>query len=267
MTIRLTIIALLLTTLTAGALTPQEMVMGAAYRVRGAATVIGNAVDLDGSSEYFTTTQSNINFGATSVTVCAWVNATSNQTAVGKIGWVCGFSPSQAEWRFMVTGGKVVLQVYQSNLTLAQNDVSAASAISSNSWHFLVGVANGSNVGVYVDGVSHGSNTAYNGTINNINAVGKIGQADQNAARYFSGLIDEVAIYKNRAFTSNEVVEAYAGGVGKPLQTMSTGTNGLVRLWHLDESGSQSNAYDSASGTWATGTAISNDWVTGKVPK
>ena len=77
MTLRLTIIALLLTTLTAGALTPQEMVMGAAYRVRGAAVSAWTPASLSPSAwydsndtTYLTITPSN--------TVSAWADKSGN---------------------------------------------------------------------------------------------------------------------------------------------------------------------------------------------
>lgn len=100
-----------------------------------------------------------------------------------------------------------------------------------------------------------------------LDGVFRIGFESSTASRKFTGLIDEASIW-TRALSSNEVAELYNNGLGKRTEQLSTGTNGLIRLWHLDESGSDSNAYDSASGTYATGTAIgTGDWVPGKVPQ
>ena len=260
MTLRLTIIALLLTTLTAGAWT-QQMLMREAYARRGAApaVVIGNAIDLDGSSEYLSDGNTTLLNGVTQVTYVAWVNVATNKFNGGVVmsrgTLVHGLTQNNALQFYIVVGGYL-----------------AGATLPTNQWHMLCGTwSAGQYIKFYTNGVLASEVTS--GAFTNIATLAvndnfEIGRDDLNAAYKYEGLIDEVAIFSQRCLSSVDVAELYASGTGKRIETLSTGTNGLIRLWHLDESGSASNAYDSASGTTATGTAIgTGDWVTGKVPK
>ena len=265
MKLRLTIIALLLTTLTAGAWT-QQMLMREAYARRGAAPVaeIGNAVDLDGLNEYFTDPSTNFLNGITSVTFSAWVNLNSltfsdailvfRDTANNLTGIALEINTS---YRYQILVG------YDGT---ASKRLRVSDVATTGEWQHVVGVCTmGVQLALYVNGVGYyQTNTSPTLVHDNYFYLAR----DPASSGYkINGKLDESAIW-TRALTSNEVVELYNNGLGKRSDQLSTGTNGLVRLWHLDESGSSSNAYDSASGTTATGTAIgSGDWVTGKVPK
>jgi len=99
----------------------------------------------------------------------------------------------------------------------------------------------------------------------------RVGYDDYATTRRWRGLVDDIAIYRNRALTSNEVVELYNGGIGKPVTSLSTGTNGLIRYWKFDDGLSNSSAtqaLDIVSGTYIRGTGIgSGDWTNGIVPQ
>jgi hypothetical protein len=98
----------------------------------------------------------------------------------------------------------------------------------------------------------------------------RIGWDELNVAYRWGGLVDDVGVY-TRAWTSNEVSEAYAAGLGKPLTSMSAGTNGLVGYVKLDDglaSSSATQAVDTVRGVYWIGTAIgSGDWTNGIVPQ
>jgi hypothetical protein len=108
---------------------------------------------------------------------------------------------------------------------------------------------------------------------NNLNIVDvfRVGYDDANAANKFNGAIDDVALFRNRILDVAEIAELYNSGAGKPVTSLSTGTNSLVRYWKLDDGLSNSSAtqaLDTVSGTYAVGTAIgAGDWTNGIVPQ
>jgi hypothetical protein len=75
-------------------------------------------------------------------------------------------------------------------------------------WYYVVGVADGTKMRIYVNGVQ-GNKTASVGALANDMRYLEIGRlVDTN---YFNGIIDEVAIY-NRALTEREIKEHYEMG-------------------------------------------------------
>ena len=92
--------------------------------------------------------------------------------------------------------------------------VSTGDVVSYNSWHYVVGVFDGTNVLVYVDGVKFtGSATA--GPIDGHSSADLIIGTDSVSASYtFNGTIDEVRIY-NRALTADEIQMSYYSNLQK----------------------------------------------------
>jgi hypothetical protein len=79
-------------------------------------------------------------------------------------------------------------------------------------WHHLCGTWDGSNVQLYVDGVSQGSVPLTNPANNNrpLNFAYSWGGTG-GPTRFFRGLLDEVSIY-NRALSATEIQQIYAAG-------------------------------------------------------
>jgi hypothetical protein len=235
-----------------------------------AAPVLGGAVDLDGG-EYFSDSSSTLLNGATNFSFTAWVmNGNANPAYDGII---CSRS-SGNQITGLVTSGSFNNPPNRF-LFFINNAVNVFSSVTSytnmlSRFGFVVAVYDGSKLKMFCD-LSY-TETSSAGLTNFQNDVFRIGFDDFASDRKFIGLIDDVSIW-NRALTSNEVVELYNGGVGKPIASMSTGTNGLVRYWKLDDNfaypaAALTQAVDSVSGTFAAGTGInSNDFVTGIVPQ
>jgi hypothetical protein len=272
--LKLTIIALMLTTLTAGALTPQEMVMGAAYRVRGAAPVaeIGNAVDLDGSTEWLNNTNNTAYSTRGTNTLMAWVK-TSSTNGNQRILTIESNDGSGGYAQFfirLVSGAPSVFARGDLSATAIFTD---SAKIADGNWHHVAGVINGTlgRAILYVDGSVRGTNMASIFAVNTMQVL-QIGAVFDSAVpptggQYFNGVIDEVSVHRV-ALSPSDIAEAYNSGTGKRINTLSAGTNNLSNLVHLDETGTASTAYDSVTGVSMTGTNIgSGDWVAGKVPK
>jgi len=79
-------------------------------------------------------------------------------------------------------------------------------------WHHIVGVANGANMYLYVDGVEVASReyatTNYGSNANSFNIGGNV----SGSGNYFTGSIDEVVAY-NRALSAAEVALLFQGQV------------------------------------------------------
>jgi hypothetical protein len=233
-----------------------------------AASVIGGAVDLDGG-EYFSDSSSTLLNGATNFSFTAWVmnkngspfydgiiHCRSSGGQLTGIGTSGDFNPPVNRFLFSINNSAGVF----SSVTSYTNMLSR--------FGFVVTVYDGSKVKMFCDLSYTEASSA--GLTNLQNDVFRIGFDDFASDRRFVGLIDDVSIW-NRALTSNEVAELYNNGAGKPVTSLSTGTNGLLRYWKLDDGLSNSSAtqaLDTVSGTYAIGTAIgSGDWTNGIVPQ
>lgn len=88
-----------------------------------------------------------------------------------------------------------------------------------NNWYHCVGVYNGSNITVYMNGVA-GTPQSYSNGIDTYTINTYLGNT--NSTRTFNGYLDEVGMW-SRALTSTEVTTLYNGGNG--LQYPFTTTN------------------------------------------
>jgi hypothetical protein len=121
-------------------------------------------------------------------------------------------------------------------------DINGSASIADGQWHQLVGVSDGTNQYLYVDGQVAGTNSSKaSGTTANV----LIGGAPDYTNRYFSGNIAQVAILTN-ALTVAQVAAIYASLDTPPLITSVTPTNPSV------DSGNNLTLTANLSGTPAT---------------
>lgn len=226
---------------------------------------IGNAVALDGSTEYLTDGVAGLIDGP-EYTFTAWVNTRIIPSSWDNQRGIVGDYAGTAFCSLIISGDGTTITPCYSWYNGSGSTLVFGQTIQTNQWYLLV-VTHKQGFGVVgsVNALAYTTNTSSTAAAKMTDAV-RIGYNDYNAQRKWNGLLDEVSIW-TRILTHGEISELYNNGNGKRVDQLSTGTNGLIRLWHLDESGSAANAYDSASGTTATGTAIgTGNWVTGIVP-
>jgi hypothetical protein len=248
------------------------MLMRKAYGARGSAVLeIGNAVDLDGSTEYLNIPDGAFMSGATSITISVWVYLRSF-TAYGGIirSRVLSGSPIGIDQN--ATANKS-LYINLSSVTFETPN----SSISTGIWtHVVAGWSISNVVTCIINGVSY---TGAVGSIALANQGGfspNIGYDDNNALRKTNGKFDELAIWVNRELSYSEKMDLYNSGAGMKVTTsgvfpstgVSIGTR-LSKLIHFDESGSATNALEEITPSLsAVGVNIgTGDWVQGKVPK
>jgi len=223
-------------------------------------TGLGQALDLDGSNDYVNIGDPPILNISGNITVSAWLKHTtggSNTPLVAR--W--GTDESYALFAGDVTTANALaffIRVSNTNFT----------AISSNTyadgvWHHVVGIFDGSNVRLIVDGgVEDVIGDATSGPIDTPANNVVIGAYNNNGSN-FDGQVDDVRIYK-RALAPQEVKRLY--NLTRPKISTVPMSDGLVGYWSFDVGKGDTTAYD-LSGNKNHGTLtnmdVDQDWVDG----
>lgn len=230
---------------------------------------VGGAIYMN-AAEYFSddAAYSNLVNGATGITYHAWINQLVYQGAWQA--YIASRTGDNNEYQALrtVNNGPNTVAFY---LSVGSAAYFASAQMVTGDWHHVVATwASGGPMTIWVDGVESQRVGNISGAIDQQD-VFRLGFDDFTAGTKPKCLLDDVAIFSGRALTSNEVAELYNAGAGKPIERLSTGTNGLVRYWKLDDGvsdSSASNALDNANGTYAVGTSVgTGDWTNGIVPR
>ena len=135
------------------------------------------------------------------------------------------------------TAGKIAF--YHKNTSNAYKDIIATTTTNDGLWHHYLGVNDGTNLKIYIDGVLDNSNTnGSNGT--SLNANGRIG-ARWNNLSLFSGSIDEVAI-----FDTDQSANALA--IGGTIPT-DLSTYNPISWWRMGDGSTYPTINDLGSGS------------------
>jgi hypothetical protein len=111
--------------------------------------------------------------------------------------------------------GNPVFGIWRTDVTGNWATVTSSSVLTPNNWYHVVGTLDASGMKVYVNNLpsdTNPANRASNGSISEID-MGRINNS--GGRNYFSGLIDELTVYK-RALTAEEIAVHYAAGVSDP---------------------------------------------------
>lgn len=148
----------------------------------------------------------NSNFDLTNVSVCGWMKSLeywtplfSNYAHVSTNFYGYGLYFNNGYPAFTVDSGAT--GAYSTAEDYARDD----------SWHFVVGTYDHSNVKIYVDGDLQTEQTSYSSDIVYTDAIVEIGYID---GTYANASLDEIGIW-NRALTQAEVTELWNSGNGK----------------------------------------------------
>jgi hypothetical protein len=166
----------------------------------GSNTTNGNAVELNGTSQYVTSGKSLLN-GLTDFTIAAWVRPDS-------------ITPDKS---FLGQNGLIELgidnSISQIDLwTSAGGSVAASKQLPLTKWSHVVAVGTGTNLKIYVNGVeliSGGNNTASYGSNSGIFKIGEGVLAP--SGDHFDGRLDDVRVY-SRALCPGEIDDLYQAG-------------------------------------------------------
>ena len=167
----------------------------------------------NGSNDYIAIGDSSeLDAGLNQLTVAAWVypkDLSSNHAIVSK--WQ-RFGTTNRSYSLFVILGNIIFSVENSS----DDSVSASNntALSTNSWQYVVGTWNGSKVKLYVNGEIADEKNLTGAGVYDSTAGLAIGKVNTNENYYyFNGTIDEVEIY-NRSLSKEQIVAIFNNKTG-----------------------------------------------------
>jgi len=172
---------------------------------RGVAGKVGDAFSFSGTE---VKTNSCYNISISDFTVSAWFKTNEEQGTTGYI-FTNRATTSANQFALILTSNEYAEFITYDGGT---SSVIASTSLKDGNWHHIVGVREGTNMILYIDGISVISGTK---TIININTVQQYaigGNGGGHSQHDFYGTIDEVAIF-NRALSTSEIAELYDKGV------------------------------------------------------
>jgi hypothetical protein len=158
--------------------------------------------------------------------ISLWVNFSSFSSTGNWLISKRDNSSIRSEWQFirLSSNNAIRLNLYsggaQTNVILVESN----SFSTTGSWAHLVATYNGSGnqsgLNLYINGSLNVASRTQTGTyvgMNNTASVVTIGQAKFSVVNTLKhrGLLDEIAVWKNRELTSTEVTQLYNAGAGK----------------------------------------------------
>jgi fibronectin type 3 domain-containing protein len=189
----------------------------------------GNAVNLNGSSQYVSTGAGVVS-NLTTATFAAWVNATtvSNWMRIFDIGsgttkylFLTPKNGSTGKIRFAIT----------TNSGTGEQKIDGTAALPTGGWHHVAVTLNGATGLLYVDGVLSGSNTAM--TLN----PSSLGSTTQNwigrsqySDPYLNGKVDDFRIFGS-ALSAAEVASLYSPLSAPATFTATAGDRQVALSW------------------------------------
>ena len=175
------------------------------------------SVKFNGGTQYFSDGDtSGIFNGATSLSISGWMNIDSGETTSIMIGsWKTGATQFLIRWRSPASNS---FEFYLNTGSSTRHADTSGFAISYDTWYHVVGTWDGSNMGMYLNGVAYPT-AAATGALNSVsqdNWIGKYGLTS-----FADGKMSNIACWKNTALTQSEITEIYNAGVPTDLSTFS----------------------------------------------
>jgi len=190
-----------------------------------AAAQLGQSFSFDGVNGYVRIPRSTSLIPSNQLTIEFWMRASANNSMTSLQGLVTsdfyGISISPGvQSRFGVdffistNNGGFFSQVSTAN--------GGGAVVTSNAWHHIAGIYDGSKIQLYIDGIAWGNSVSVSGAISPMPSNGFLSIGSESGRttcpfcnRFFNGAIDEVGIY-TRALSAGEIAAIYnAGAAGK----------------------------------------------------
>ncbi len=170
-----------------------------------AAGKVGQAFSFDGVDDYVSFGSSAGNFGTGDFTVDFWIktNATRIEGVMGKRP-VCTHDNF---WDSRIGGGYINIELDQDNAGTGHMSVVATQPVNDGNFHHVAFVRQGQAVSIYIDGVLDVSEEAsIDHNLSNFADlnVGKSSCTGFDGTNFFSGQLDEIALY-DRALSDEEI--------------------------------------------------------------
>lgn len=164
-----------------------------------------------------------------SMTISAWVNLESTDGTIQAVAGKDALAPNRGIYLGVSASDKPMLLV--SGNGTGTTTITGDTTLATNSWHYLTGVYDGTNLYVYLDGKKDTTEAPYNsGIFANSSAVCVGGRGANCSDDRLDGKIDEVKVF-NYARTSSQIVEDF--NAGHPAPGSPIGSS--VAYWKFDE--------------------------------
>ncbi len=210
----------------------------------------GNALDFDGVDEFVEVSDNASLESSSTLTVEAWVRPDAVTSFRGIVSRYFTAADASNVFALQIDAGNYGFLINESD----NNLVSATATATASTWTHVAGVADGSEVHIYLDGILMAS-TAYDGTItSNSSRNLYIGRYRNDSFGQYDGLIDEVRIW-NTARTGAEIQ-------ANMFEELSGSESGLVAYYRFDESAGTTLDDDSPNTNTGTLNNMEDaDWV------
>lgn len=176
---------------------------------------MGGAVSLDGVGNFVTFGDLASAEGMASLTVSIWVKFAAADTTSSSVFTKARSGLVSRSWSIVRNGTENYVFEVGNGTTIVSAVTQAA--YQDTNWHHVVGVYNGSDVHIYVDGVDADSTPpAQTGTVSDsahhVCLGASAGGSNTCAISLMNGLLDDARIY-NRSLSASEVSQLYINGV------------------------------------------------------
>jgi len=195
------------------------------------------ALDLDGTNDYITT--NNVPSQLNTVSLSIWVKRDGNQNSSAGVFGVRNTGVGSGNFgvcwdlAFNTTTNKIEFRVGDTGYnTVIQNSV-----MTDNTWTHVVGVADGANMFLYINGVKQTDTNTYSTPIETPSNEIFIGAQGSLPTTYeFKGSLSNASVF-NIGLSQAQVTELYNSGKPSNLDSFSAYSN-LVSWWQLGENSS-----------------------------
>ena len=192
------------------------------------------ALNFDGANDYIDC-GNDVSLRVTpNLTVSAWFKTSTSQ--IGKLINRDGLASGTRDYALYQNATNLQFWVSQSGNITETVLTSTGFTANDGNWHHAVGVCNGTNIELYIDGVLNVSGTNSIAGINTSTYINEIGSRTTGTGNFFNGSLSNFSIW-NAALTSAQVTELYNEGVPSNLNNHSAYSN-LVSWWQLGSNSS-----------------------------
>ena len=179
---------------------------------------------------------------AESMSVSAWFKTSDNGNQMVITGRGHIFSTTLSSWvLFRRSNNGIGVQLRSGNAF--QYVLSASNTYNDGQWHSAIFTRNISsgNLKLYVDGLLQNTTSGVTSNFNNFTQKTTIG-ADTQSAEFFSGSIDEVAIW-NTELSASDITSIYNSGVPNDISSLSP-----ISWWRMGDGDTFPTLTDNGSG-------------------
>lgn len=196
-----------------------------------------NALSFNGSNNYIDCGNDSSLRVTPNLTVSAWFKTSTSQ--IGKFINRDGLASGTRDYALYQNGTNLQFWVSQSGNITETVLTSTGFTANDGNWHHAVGVCNGTNIELYIDGVLNVSGTNSIAGINTSTYINEIGSRTTGTGNFFNGSLSNISLW-NTALTSSQITEIYNNGTPQTSISYSP-----ISWWKLDAGGTTITDYGS----------------------